>query len=79
MLLLTDHHHHSWHVPQKYLPWQGINYPENIWVDNYRGNDYLDFINNDCEMSIASIPYYVDVPYAVMDSKNNYLRKTELL
>ena len=32
-------------VPQKYLPWQGINYPENIWVDNYRGNDYLDFIN----------------------------------
>ena len=38
---------------------------------------YLDFINNDCEMSIASIPYYVDVPYAVMDSKNNYLRKIE--
>ena len=38
---------------------------------------YLDFINNDCEMSIASIPYYVDVPYAVMDSKNNYLTKIE--
>ena len=38
---------------------------------------YLDFINNDCEMSIASIPYYVDVPYAVMDSENSYLRKIE--
>ena len=32
---------------------------------------YLDFIESDADMSVASIPFDVKVPYAVMDVENN--------
>ncbi len=32
---------------------------------------FLDFINRDADMSVATIPYDVDIPYAVMETDNN--------
>ena len=32
---------------------------------------FLDFINNDADMSVVTIPYEVDVPYAVLDTVEN--------
>lgn len=32
---------------------------------------FLDFIARDADMSVATIPYNVDVPYAVMETNNN--------
>jgi dTDP-glucose pyrophosphorylase len=32
---------------------------------------FLDFISRDADMSVATIPYNVDVPYAVMETENN--------
>lgn len=34
---------------------------------------FLDFINQNADMAVASIPYSVDVPYAVMETKNNHV------
>ncbi|MEJ6589190.1 MAG: sugar phosphate nucleotidyltransferase [Crocinitomicaceae bacterium] len=35
---------------------------------------FLDFIKNDADMSVVSIPYSVDIPYAIMDIEENYLQ-----
>ena len=35
---------------------------------------FLDFIKNDADMSVVSIPYNVDIPYAIMDIEENYLQ-----
>lgn len=32
---------------------------------------FLDFVSRDADMSVATIPYNVDVPYAVMETENN--------
>lgn len=32
---------------------------------------FIDFINKDADMSVVTIPYDVDVPYAVLDTKDN--------
>jgi len=32
---------------------------------------FLDFHRKDADMSVATIPYQVDIPYAVMETKNN--------
>ncbi|KYG79876.1 nucleotidyltransferase [Roseivirga seohaensis] len=32
---------------------------------------FLDFISRDADMSVATIPYNVDVPYAVLETENN--------
>ena len=32
---------------------------------------FLDFLNNDADLSIATFPYSVDVPYAVLETKDN--------
>jgi len=32
---------------------------------------FLDFVSHDADMSVATIPYHVDVPYAVMETSNN--------
>jgi len=34
---------------------------------------FLDFINQDADMSVASIPYEVNVPYAVIETSNNHV------
>lgn len=35
---------------------------------------FLDFIKNDADMSVVTIPYKVDIPYAIMDIEENYLQ-----
>lgn len=32
---------------------------------------FIDFLEKDADMSVATIPYQVDIPYAVMETKNN--------
>jgi dTDP-glucose pyrophosphorylase len=34
---------------------------------------FLNFIENDADMAVATIPYSVDVPYAVMETSNNHV------
>lgn len=34
---------------------------------------FLDFIDNGADMSVVTIPYNVDVPYAVMETSNNHV------
>ena len=34
---------------------------------------FLDFIEKDADMSVVTIPYNVDVPYAVMETSNNHV------
>ncbi len=34
---------------------------------------FLDHIKNDADMSVVTIPYLVDVPYAVMETSNNHV------
>tara|TARA_B100001059_G_scaffold236395_1_gene286639 strand:+ start:1461 stop:2507 length:1047 start_codon:yes stop_codon:yes gene_type:complete len=34
---------------------------------------FLDFINHDADMSVVSIPYRIQIPYAIMDIKENYV------
>ena len=34
---------------------------------------FLDFIERDAEMSVATIPYSVDIPYAVLETSNNHV------
>jgi len=34
---------------------------------------YLDFIKSNADMSVLSIPYHVDIPYAIMDIKEGFL------
>jgi dTDP-glucose pyrophosphorylase len=34
---------------------------------------FVDFIQNDAEMSVVSIPYRIKIPYAIMDIKENYI------
>lgn len=34
---------------------------------------FLDFIENDADISIVSIPYQVDIPYAVLETKDNVI------
>lgn len=34
---------------------------------------FLNFIDNDADMAVATIPYSVDVPYAVMETSNNHV------
>ncbi len=34
---------------------------------------YLDFLNKDADMSILTIPYKVNIPYAIINEKNNKL------
>jgi len=36
---------------------------------------YLDFIKSNADMSVLSIPYHVDIPYAIMDIKEGFLSK----
>lgn len=36
---------------------------------------YLDFYNNQADMAVASIPYTVDIPYAIMELENNNIVK----
>lgn len=35
---------------------------------------FIDFIQSEADMSVLSIPYHVDIPYAIMDIENNYLK-----
>jgi dTDP-glucose pyrophosphorylase len=35
---------------------------------------FIDFINSDADMSVLSIPYHVDIPYAIMDIENDFLK-----
>jgi NDP-sugar pyrophosphorylase family protein len=35
---------------------------------------YLDFIANDADMSVVTIPYEVNIPYAVLETSNNLVR-----
>lgn len=35
---------------------------------------YLDFINKSSDMSVATIPYKVKIPYAIMDTENNIVK-----
>lgn len=39
---------------------------------NYE-NFYLDFISNDADLSIATVPYDVKIPYAVIKTENNQI------
>lgn len=32
---------------------------------------FLDFIENDADMSVVTIPYHIDIPYAVMETSDN--------
>ena len=34
---------------------------------------YLDFLEKGADMSVVTIPYHVDVPYAVMETSNNHV------
>jgi dTDP-glucose pyrophosphorylase len=34
---------------------------------------FLDFIEKDADMSVVTIPYHVNVPYAVMETSNNHV------
>ncbi len=34
---------------------------------------YLDFVHSNADMSVLSIPYHVDIPYAIMDIQEGYL------
>jgi NDP-sugar pyrophosphorylase family protein len=34
---------------------------------------FLNFIDNDADMAVATIPYSVEVPYAVMETSNNHV------
>lgn len=34
---------------------------------------FLDFINKEADMSVATIPYQVDIPYAVMETSNHHV------
>ena len=34
---------------------------------------FLDFIENNADMSVVTIPYVVDVPYGVMETSNNHI------
>ncbi len=34
---------------------------------------FLDFIEKDADMSVVTIPYAVDIPYAVMETSNNHV------
>jgi dTDP-glucose pyrophosphorylase len=34
---------------------------------------FLDFIKSDAELSVVSIPYDIDIPYAVMELKNSFV------
>jgi dTDP-glucose pyrophosphorylase len=38
---------------------------------------YIDFIESDADFSIISIPYNVDVPYALLDTNNGYVINLE--
>ena len=35
---------------------------------------FLDFINSDADISIVSIPYKVDIPYAVLETENGNVK-----
>jgi dTDP-glucose pyrophosphorylase len=35
---------------------------------------FLDFVESDADMSVVSIPYHVDIPYAIMDIEDDYLK-----
>ena len=35
---------------------------------------FLDFVKSDADMSVVSIPYHVDIPYAIMDIEDDYLK-----
>ena len=35
---------------------------------------YLDFLEKDADLSIVSIPYKVTIPYAVLETKDNYVK-----
>jgi dTDP-glucose pyrophosphorylase len=35
---------------------------------------YINFLNEKADMSVASIPYSVDIPYAIMDLKDNCIK-----
>lgn len=41
----------------------------NIDYENY----FLDFINQDADMSVLTIPYAIDIPYAVLETKNGHV------
>ena len=36
-------------------------------------NFYLNFINSNADMAVASIPYSVDIPYAIMELNENFI------
>ena len=35
---------------------------------------FIDFVKSEADMSVVSIPYHVDIPYAIMDIENDYLK-----
>jgi dTDP-glucose pyrophosphorylase len=38
---------------------------------------YLDFMESDADMSVLSIPYKIEVPYAIMESENGFVSSLE--
>ena len=34
---------------------------------------FLDFIKNNADMSVVTIPYHVSIPYGVLETKNNHI------
>jgi len=55
---------------QKYILISNSDLLTNVNYESF----FLDFLENDAEMSVLSIPYQIKIPYAIMDIKENYIQ-----